>query len=822
METQDLGQQFIQCGAVLEAALAGRDKVPAAEAAKALRDGGLAFAADVLDFMDRALRGVRPAYVEQDEAADPQWPVERLMALLDWRRPPKFCRYLPLFEPVARVLETLCPQEVDASCDPDALIARLHALLDRRGVTEPGMEGLFVRFGKSDLDARLQAHLVDALLLRRFRALPGDQPLADYYVEPVGAPAETFDPDQSIGMLPPAAELLEELYALKQMAGLPAVALVYGAAGAGKSSFLRMRAADQAKQYLEARKGFIPFHFSLQSVRGRAASLAEVLASDSYALAGRTPCWLFLDGLEQAGPVKKGFLEAVFCRLEAILAGLPAGSRATVSVRTPGLDDPKGQPLMRYLRSRLGRALLLPGLRPGQADELFRRRVLSGPGDWTAPSRRERPALTAEGLARLGLAETELKLPFFAWLTDHLAGLDRLDVENRTGLGRSQAYAAFAEFFSRVGRPRGAESEDQGLGVDWSRVQFSPLTPEQRLLARYYLRRLALAKPGATMEEVWRSLSEDEQAVLEPLRELELPALVRAGTDGERAGFVTASVRHYFMAEETLARLLRAAALRLDGRADAGDLPDLPELGEEGALFFLNLCRGLARPVLPAELLVSVAQGCPALQGRLGSAEGIDPDLQDEVIAGPLRWLGADAPESVLALAPQARWLELLAASVLSLELKGEPFFRRYGAVAQPGRIAALLRLTPRPPLWARRLLTCADLRGARLARFDLRQARLKLAELAGADLREAALAKADLTRANLSQGRLSGADLRQAVLEGAVLRQADLGRCDLRGAKLAGACLRRADLRGADLRGADFHEADLSGALLDGALMGE
>ena len=107
--------------------------------------------------------------------------------------------------------------------------------------------------------------------------------------------------------------------------------------------------------------------------------------------------------------------------------------------------------------------------------------------------------------------------------------------------------------------------------------------------------------------------------------------------------------------------------------------------------------------------------------------------------------------------------------------------------------------------------LSRADLRGARLARANLREVRLWCADLSRADLSEADLRGADLTGARCAQAKLPGADLQGARLSGV-----NLSGVDLTGANLRGACLAQANLRGADLTGADLTGAELSGATWD------
>ena len=77
--------------------------------------------------------------------------------------------------------------------------------------------------------------------------------------------------------------------------------------------------------------------------------------------------------------------------------------------------------------------------------------------------------------------------------------------------------------------------------------------------------------------------------------------------------------------------------------------------------------------------------------------------------------------------------------------------------------------------------LADADLRGANLARLDLRCAVFR-----GADLADATLHSADLGRADLSSSKLIGTNLEQAKLRGADLSYASLIRTRLEGADLA------------------------------------
>lgn len=91
--------------------------------------------------------------------------------------------------------------------------------------------------------------------------------------------------------------------------------------------------------------------------------------------------------------------------------------------------------------------------------------------------------------------------------------------------------------------------------------------------------------------------------------------------------------------------------------------------------------------------------------------------------------------------------------------------------------------------------LTGANLLNANLTRVDLLKANLTEADLTGADLTDAYLKRADLTRAKLTKANLTKANLTEADLTETDLTEADLTRADLTGANLTGA-----DLTGANL----------------------
>jgi len=109
-----------------------------------------------------------------------------------------------------------------------------------------------------------------------------------------------------------------------------------------------------------------------------------------------------------------------------------------------------------------------------------------------------------------------------------------------------------------------------------------------------------------------------------------------------------------------------------------------------------------------------------------------------------------------------------------------------------------------KPPSWTgRHDDELAAVRGAGLARRNLRLARATRAFLVNADLDHA-----DVEGANLSWADLRGARLTQTNLKGVALIQADLANADLWGANLEDAILVSANLRGANLFGANLARA--------------
>ena len=118
-------------------------------------------------------------------------------------------------------------------------------------------------------------------------------------------------------------------------------------------------------------------------------------------------------------------------------------------------------------------------------------------------------------------------------------------------------------------------------------------------------------------------------------------------------------------------------------------------------------------------------------------------------------------------------------------------------------------------PTYAR-ALEWATRRGMSLIDVDLEGLVLRGAFLARADLRGAGCSGTDLAGCYLRKADLRGADLRRTRLVHAFLGGADLRQADLRDAELSHADLRAARFVGADLRGAIMTGARLAGALCD------
>ena len=123
--------------------------------------------------------------------------------------------------------------------------------------------------------------------------------------------------------------------------------------------------------------------------------------------------------------------------------------------------------------------------------------------------------------------------------------------------------------------------------------------------------------------------------------------------------------------------------------------------------------------------------------------------------------------------------------------------------------------------------LVGANLKGAALYRANLAGAILNGATLERANLEEANLVGGNLVGGNLERADLEGADLEGANLAGAILFEANFKRAKLGGANLERANLGRAILfeailKRAKLEGANLERANLGGANLGGANLGE
>jgi TIR domain/Pentapeptide repeats (8 copies) len=110
------------------------------------------------------------------------------------------------------------------------------------------------------------------------------------------------------------------------------------------------------------------------------------------------------------------------------------------------------------------------------------------------------------------------------------------------------------------------------------------------------------------------------------------------------------------------------------------------------------------------------------------------------------------------------------------------------------------------------------NLRGANLRRAKLDRFNLNGVDLRGANLSGARLDEAELKNSDLSGCDLSDATLIQTNLEGAILKDATLLNAALRRAYLSSASFENSKLQGADFSGAVFGGANLSGTWLNHA----
>ncbi len=105
--------------------------------------------------------------------------------------------------------------------------------------------------------------------------------------------------------------------------------------------------------------------------------------------------------------------------------------------------------------------------------------------------------------------------------------------------------------------------------------------------------------------------------------------------------------------------------------------------------------------------------------------------------------------------------------------------------------------------------LSKADIRGCKLQKINLNNAKLKETKLQYSNLYEANLEKADLSKAKLLETNLQSAKLKNADLSGAGLLESNLQFTDLENAIFKGAQFNE---------GTIFNQTNLKGALFEGA----
>lgn len=791
---------------------------------------------------DCLYEAAREAKIELPVPADQKWRITWLRSFFDWRDGSiEPTRYLPNFGPVEKlrkVLEEDLIQNGRSEQECERFIYRFNLQVTKIPQDEQ-LQKVFQHFLDGSFNFALRKHLQYTSRLEKFSMNPGAPSLSDTYIEAKGVLA-TADAWESFirpgGYTRPAKDLIEDYFsAVDKELELPERSCIFVGAdfGLGKTSFARMTASSMAKRFLIRMDGFIPFFFplvqyTLQQVRHYLQGVG-VLSTD-----GPRIC-LFLDGLDESGPVEESHMTRIIEYVDDLQQCIPRGSRLIITSRL--IFGSTGY-LAGYIRKRLGNSYIkICGFDAQQIKEFFAR--LAKIKDF-----RRAGAFNLEKLREIGLKDDECSKPLYLWMVSVLIKEGLLDLYKPSlPLERTGLYLLFLNWISREAKPKDTDARVLAIPKE--------IDDEQEIRARYLLERLASIsnllspKKGLSNAILSKCMDTYTHQIFQQMGEYRFISLSYFGHNGEYFDFTHQTFKDFLIAEYVLTVFLKATAnnniLAERERLCIGTISD------DAAEFLGELTEGLVKSNrdhtlsdLMRPILKSAAKDCPKLAEQfqkqsfsldrsfilslIRTAE-ILMENEDSVFLGgfeecieckihfghPAMLMNKKHVELPF---QQERWLALLIAS-RALKSLGMGAFLEKRQKGNSSVIIKLLQSSFTIPVWGKKELDGVSMHGARLVGLDLSKASFEKALLNYATLDRANLQGAVLVGAELIGASLIGANLRDAVLINANLDGADCRGADFSGSKLAGARLKEADLSRADFSQADMSSADLTGAKL-------
>jgi len=616
---------------------------------------------------------------------------------------------------------------------------------------------------------------------------------------------------------------------------LDAVRVVRGEPGAGKSSFVKILAAELAREnrrVLAVPMGNLDYRGDAPTAVRNWIKHVDVLGFDPLddtLLDSADPLILILDGLdelaragESAETVVGGFVTALVDFVHAInhgkprillmLAGRPGAAgatRARVNAESARLE------VLRYAFHSSDDTWIIddPALSADQRDTWWARYGrLSGAG-WTGV-----PKVVADGGRGLGDLTAQPALNYLLAQVLVLEGVDKAT----TIAGRHELYTRFFDHVvRRVHRTRGDPNESFDSPIVRDRLD---RILEETAIAAWH------SGDRAVKREDLRAHFEREDLIdtfNEAFRSGEggdgfdkgvvgvLDSFYCSPGDGPSRTFVfTHKSFREFLTARRIVREVRDASRKLGEHPSKRDVAD-------ALARWMDVCGptamdrdllGVLRAAVadPQESAAAVAEWRRTMTRLFQECVSPGPKLSTVTTAREIERRVLNAEVAVLA---------ALNACVLRTRADGDKNHvpADWSDVSAGETLHRLLGSASEPTiLWL--CLSCIDMSGADLYNANLSGANLSGANLSGANLSAANLSGASLSGANLYYANLSDANLSDAKLSGANMFFANLSGANLSAADLSAANLSAASLSGANLSGANIFFASLSGADLSGA----